>query len=159
MKKLFVNVCVLTLVAAIGCDRSATEVRDSATPASTGTTGDAAPTAVQKPVAGEADYTFSLSVPFESVALVQGGKTSVRIGINRGDNFGEQVQVKVTGLPKGVSVEADQPVITPGSTGLELMLVAADDAALGDFTAQVTGETASSGPDFTEEFKLTVSQE
>ena len=38
------------------------------------------------------------------------------------------------------------------------MLKVASDAALGDFTVKVTGRTASSGPDFSEEFMMTVAQ-
>ena len=47
---------------------------------------------------------------------------------------------------------------TPGSVGVDLTLKAAGDAALGDFTAKITGQTASSGDDFSKEIKFTVSQ-
>jgi uncharacterized membrane protein len=158
MKKVFMSLCVLALVTATGCGRTTLEGKDAAKPASSRTSAEAVPTVAKKPVAGEAEHTFSLSVPFESVALAQGGEESVRIGINRGENFGEQVEIKVSGLPKGVTVEPKEPVITQGNTGVDLMLKAASDAALGDFTAKVTGRTASSGADFSKEFKLTVSQ-
>jgi hypothetical protein len=55
-------------------------------------------------------------------------------------------------------VETSDPVIKHGSTGVTLLLKAAGDAALGDFTVKVTGHTASSGADFTQEFKITVAQ-
>ncbi len=186
MKRLFLNLCVLTLASMAGCGSSTDDRQDSTRPASDrrasdGVTAsetaaeekassesakedkevDAAkgkPSEAKESEAGEAERTFSLSVPFESVALTQGEDVSVRIGINRGTNFGEEVEIEVTGLPKGVSVESDEPTIEQGSTGLDLTFKATGDAALGDFTAKVTGRTESSTSDFTEEIKLIVSQ-
>jgi uncharacterized membrane protein len=158
MKKFVMSLCLVTLVIATSCTGTTQEGQQAGKPATSGNSSKAVQTVAKKPVAGEAEHTFSLSVPFESVALAQGEEQSVQIGINRGENFGEQVEIKVSGLPMGVTVETKEPVITQGSTGVELTLKAASDAALGDFTAKVTGQTASSGADFSEEFKLTVSQ-
>jgi uncharacterized membrane protein len=113
---------------------------------------------VEKPIAGEADKTFSLSVPFESVGLKQGEEKSVLIGINRGENFREEVAIEVSDLPTGVSLATTDPSISHGSTDATLKFKAAGDAALGDFTVKVTGHTASSGADFTKEFKMTVAK-
>lgn len=158
MNKLFVGLFGLTLMAALGCNQGT--VDDA--PASVQTTSDqpAEPVAIvaNKPIAGEADNTFSLSMPFESVTITQGEEKAVRIGINRGENFREEVEIKLSSLPAGVTVEAAEPVITRGSTGVTLMLKAASDAALGDFTAEVKGHTASSGADFSKEIKLTVAK-
>lgn len=154
MKKFVTSLCVLTLVTATSCSRTTREGQDAAKPAS----AESVQRVAKKPVAGEAEHTFSLSVPFVAVDLAQGEEQSIRIGINRGENFGEQVEIKVSDLPMGVTVETKEPVITQGSTGVELTLKAADDAALGDFTAKVTGHTTSSGADFSKEIKLTVSQ-
>jgi hypothetical protein len=64
----------------------------------------------------------------------------------------------VSDLPQGVTLETENPVIKEGDTDAALMLKAAPDAALGDFTFKVTGHTKSSGADFTEEVNLTVAQ-
>jgi uncharacterized membrane protein len=158
MKKSFVSLFLLTLVAAVGCNRYSPEGPEATSTADTEQSAEPVRTVVNKPIAGEADETFSLSVPFESVALTQGEEKSVLIGINRGENFREEVSIKVSGLPKGVTLETDAPVIKQGTTDATLMLKAAGDAALGDFTVNVTGHTASSAADFTKEFKMTVVQ-
>jgi uncharacterized membrane protein len=157
MKTLSLGLCVVMLAAAAGCSESVPQGPEAAAPAPHPQPTQPVQVVVKKPVASEAEHAFSLSVPFESITLVQGAEEAVRIGINRGVNFGEEVAVSVTGLPAGVAVEADQPVITQGETGVTLKLKAASDAALGDFTARVTGRTASSGADFSKEIKLTVS--
>lgn len=162
MKMFLMSSCVLVLVGLTGCSDPTPDGAESARPASERTAEPAPRGADQEvaaeSVAGEADQTFSLSVPFEAIALTQGEEISMRIGINRGENFGEKVEINVSGLPSGVAVETEEATITPGSTGVDLTLKAADDAALGDFTAEITGQTDSSGADFSKEIKLTVSQ-
>lgn len=188
MKTLVIGVCAFVMFAAFGCNNSTPErskaTASTENPAERVTTvkkpvvekpiaGDAdnkpvaekliagaaakAPV-VEKPDAGEADRTFSLSVPFESVALTQGEDTSVLIGINRGESFREDVAVEVSDLPTGVTLATTDPSIKHGSTDATLKLKAASDAALGDFTVKVTGRMASSGADFTREFKMTVAE-
>ncbi len=97
-------------------------------------------------------------MPFESVTLAQGDEKSLLIGINRGENFREDVAIEVSELPQGVTLDTVDPVIETGETDATLMLKAAPDAALGDFTFKVTGHTASSGADFSKEIKLTVTK-
>ncbi len=174
MKTLAIGVCAFVMFAAFGCNNSTPE-RSKATastekPAQPVTTvkkpvvekpiaGDAdKKPVVEKPIAGEADRTFSLSVPFESVALTQGEEKSVLIGINRGENFSEEVAIEVSDLPTGVTLATTDPSITHGSTDATLKFKAASDAALGDFTVKLTGHTASSSADFTKEFKMTVAE-
>jgi hypothetical protein len=170
MKTLSAGLLTFTLLAAVGCSHSAPETATAPAPTarveqpkSVSPTAHVVPaqpvaTVAKKPIAGEAEGTFSLSVPFESVTLKQGENKSVVIGINRGANFGEQVGIKVSGLPAGVSLESAEPVIEHGSTSETLTLKAASDAALGDFTVKVTGQTASSSADFAKEFKINVVQ-
>lgn len=160
MKTLAIGMCALVTFAAFGCGNSAPERSQT-----TASAEKSAPTVttvkkpvVDKPVAGEADMTFSLSVPFESIDLKQGAEESVVFGINRGEDFREEVAIEVSGLPKGVTLETTNPSIKHGSTDATLMFKAADDAALGDFTLKVTGRTASSSVDFAKEFKMTVAE-
>lgn len=145
----------MLLVGLVGCSGS-----DSVGPTATSTRTPTKPvvTTANKPIAGEADNTFSLSVPFQAITLKQGEEMAVVIGINRGANFGEEVALKVAGFPEGVTLDPTDPVIKPGSTVANLVLKAERDAALGDFTVKVTGQTASSGADSSNEFKITVTQ-
>ena len=152
--------CIASLVLVAGtlsgCGESATQGPEATTAASS---PKPEKVVVLKPtLPGEKEHTFSLSVPFEAVALTQGDNQEVQIGINRGENFGEQVAIKVSGLPAGVTVQPSDSVIPHGSTGVPLTFRAADDAALGSFSAQVTGRTQSSSADFTQVLKITVAQ-
>jgi len=152
MKKLTLSLSALLLATAAGCGQSSPEVQKTAKPAGP------VETTAMKPIAGEADRTFSLSVPFEAVSLTQGGEADVKIGINRGQDFAEEVALKLSDLPMGVTLDTKDPKITQGSTAVTLLLKADADAALGDFTVKVTGHTASSSADSSEEIKLKVAQ-
>lgn len=158
MKTLFAGLFVLTLTLAVGCTESSSDGPQAGTPPNPVQPNEPDKVVANQPIAGEADKTFSLSVPFESVTLTQGEQKSMLIGINRGDNFREEVALKVSGLPQGVTLETAKPVIKQGDTDAALMLKAAPDSALGDFTIEVTGQTASSGDDFTEKVEITVAQ-
>lgn len=160
MKTILVGLLMLAPFAAVGCGESAQKSPNATANAQDAPEQQSNPvtTVAKVPILGETDNTFSLSVPFESVALAQGEEKTVLIGINKGENFREQVAIKVTELPMGVTLDTTDPVIKQGSTEVTLMLKAASDAALGDFTFKLTGHTASSGADFSKEIKLTVSK-
>lgn len=106
--------------------------------------------------------TFTLSVPsnlpFVSTSVKQGKTAKVAIGINRDKHFDQDVTLKFAGLPKGVTLDPVSSVIKHGDTGANLMLVATDDAVLGDFTLSVTGHPTK-GHDATNTFKVTVSKQ
>lgn len=158
MKKFSSVLYVVTLFVATGCGGTTPDNEEMVAPSTVQSSEEVVQTVAKKPIAGEAEHTFSLSIPFEPVTLAQGEEKAVQIGINRGENFGEEVEIEVSGLPQGVTMETKEPVITKSSTGVTLQLNAAADAALGDFTAKVTGHTASSGADFTSEIKVVVTQ-
>jgi uncharacterized membrane protein len=159
MKRSFAGLALLTLVAAVGCNQSKMDPSEpTAVSESSNQSVEPKQTTVKKPIAGEADATFSLSVPFESIALTQGEQKPVLIGINRGKDFREQVAIALTGLPAGVTLETADSVIAHGSMDATLVLKAAADASLGTFTVKVTGHTTSSGADFSKEFKVIVTQ-
>ena len=136
MKSSFAGLLVMALVAFTGCDR--------------GTPG--GPGAANK--SAKADDTFNLSMP-GTTTLKQGETKEVVIGIKRGKNFQEEVALKVDGVPKGVSLTHPSSVIKHGETEAKVMLTAADDASLGDFTIKVTGHPTK-GADASNEFKITV---
>jgi hypothetical protein len=145
MTRSFTGFLVLGLVAFTGCNQG--------TPGGPG----AADKGAKKSVYGQADDTFSLSVPTLSTTLKQGETTEGSIGIKRGKNFDEAVTVALIDLPSGVTFASDTPVIKPGDTEVQFTLKAGDDAALGDFTVKVTGHPAK-GPDATNEFKISVAK-
>lgn len=156
MKTSFIASFVLVAVALSGCGESATQGPDVTTAASS---PKPEKVVVMKPtIPSEAEHTFSLSVPFKTVALTQGEDKEVRIGINRGENFGEEVAIKVSELPAGVTVQPSDAVIPHGSTGVPLTFRAAKDAALGNFSVQVKGHTQSSSADFKQVLEITVAQ-
>jgi len=103
----------------------------------------------------QAEDSFSLSVPMFATKIKQGESKAVTVGISRGKNFGEDVELKLDGLAKGVTIEPAAPVIKHGDKEAKLTFKAADDAALGDFTVKIIGHPEKGG-DATNELKLTV---
>lgn len=104
---------------------------------------------------GQTDDTFSLTTP--SVKLNQGEAKTVSVEIKRGENFSEDVSLKIADLPTGVTLDPVNPVIKHGQTEVKLTLTAADDAALGDFSVNVTGHPTE-GADGKSEIKLTIAK-
>jgi len=164
MKTSLAGLLALGLLATGGCNRGTPGgpgVTSPTTTAEAPTSADPsmpASTVTNKPIVVEADNTFSLSVPLTATTVKQGAEQSVVIGISRGRNFGEEVAIALVGLPAGVTLVTANPAIKHGSMETQLVLKAADDAALGDFTVKLTGHTATSGTDATNELKLTVAQ-
>lgn len=101
--------------------------------------------------------TFTLSVPFWTTGLKQGEAKGVSISISRDKKFDQDVALKINGLPKGVTVEPAGAVIKNGDSETKFVLKAADDAALGNFSVQITGHP-SKGADASHEFKFTVTK-
>ncbi len=145
MKRSFTGLLAMALVAVTGCNQG--------TP---GGPGAADPTA-KKPLYGQANDTFHLSVPTLSTTLKQGETKEGSIGIKRGKNFDEDVTLTFADVPKGVTLDPASPVIKHGDTEAKFTLKGADDASLGDFTVKVTGHPTKGG-DASHEFKLTVAQ-
>ncbi len=144
MKKkcVWVAIFLATVVALAGCNQ--------------GTSG--GPGAADPPVKeriGQTDDTFSLALP--SFSLNQGESKTVSVDINRGDNFSEDVSLKLSGLPTGVTFTPANPEISRDITDIELVFNATNDAALGDFTVEVTGHPTK-GADAVSEMNLTVSK-
>src|SRR5271169_206179 len=128
MKSLFAGLLVtgMALVAFTGCNR--------------GTSGGPGATDpdTKQPIYGQVDNTFNLSVPsnlpLKSTTIKQGETTKVPISITRGKNFEQDVALKITDLPTGVTLDPATSSIKHGDTEALFMFKAADDAALGDFT-------------------------
>jgi uncharacterized membrane protein len=104
----------------------------------------------------EKQETFTLSGP--SVTIKQGETKALPISVKRDKNFNEEVTVKVTDVPKGLTLDPASPVVSKtGDKEAQFTLKAADDAALGDFIIKVNGHPTK-GADATSEVKVTVTK-
>jgi uncharacterized membrane protein len=111
---------------------------------------------VGKPAVGNADDTFTLDVPTLSTSLKQGETKTVSIGIDRGDNFDQDVTVRMSDIPQGLTITPEEPMIGHGDEEVSLSISASGDAALGDFIVQLSGQPARSGTAAKNELKITV---
>lgn len=134
----------MTLMALSGCNQQGT-------PGGPGATN----TSAKKPVYGQADDTFNLSVPVMSSSLQQGEKLEATVGIKRATNFDEDVSLQFADVPDGVTVEPANPVIKHGDMEAKIMFQAGDEAPLGDFKVKITGHPTK-GSDAQIDFKLTI---
>lgn len=114
-------------------------------------------TAEYKPSLGVPDEAFSLSVPASSIRLTAGQSARVAVGINRGRNFQENVTLAISGLPEGVSVQPEAPMIKAGDPETPLDFHADANAETGDFKITVIGHP-STGADARSETTLTISR-
>jgi hypothetical protein len=60
-------------------------------------------------------------------------------------------------MPRGVTIDPQNPIIKRGETEAKLTFKAAGDASLGDFTLRVTGRPTK-GADASNEFRITVAK-
>ena len=158
MKSLHVGLVAMALVALNGCTQGTPGGPGAVnTPSTTPNKTTTTTTTVQKPVLGQAEETFNLSVPSLSTGMKQGETKAASISLSRGKNFDEDVTLKFDDLPKGITIDPDSPVIKHGEKEAKITFQAADDAALGDFTIKVTGHPTK-GADAKTEFKLTVAE-
>src|SRR5579862_1136882 len=101
MKKVFAICGLLAAVALVGCDKG------GSTPGGPGVTRPDS----GRNVMSEADETFSLSLSSSSTTIKQGETKTITVSVKRGKNFGEDVQLKIEGAPKGVSFDPASPTI------------------------------------------------
>ena len=109
------------------------------------------------PLAGDPEDSFRLDAPNLATTIKQGETKVVTIGISRAKNFDQDVTLKLVDVPKGVTIDPAEPMIKHGENEVKLNVTAAADAALNDFTVKLIGHPAT-GPDATNEFKLTVTK-
>ena len=112
-------------------------------------------TTVEKPVYGQKEDTFNLSVPMMATSLQQGATMESEVGIERAKNFGEDVSLKFFDLPEGVTVTPDSPIIKHGDENVKIMFTADATAAKGEYKVKVFGHPEK-GPDAEIEFKLNI---
>lgn len=143
MKTLFRRFAVLALAVIGGCSQG--------TPGGPGAT-DATGT---KPMYGQTDDTFNLSVPIMSSSVQQGEQSEVVVGIKRAKNFDDDVSLKFADVPQGVTVDPASPVIKHGDTDAKLAITASDEAPVGEYIIKVTGHPTKGG-DAGVDLKITV---
>jgi len=105
---------------------------------------------------GVPDNAFKLDPPNLETNINQGERKNVEIGINRGNNFDQDVRLSFENLPKGVKVEPASPVIKAGDKSANVMVEVAKDAAVGHHTITVKGKLMKEGPEATNTFKIEV---
>ena len=110
-----------------------------------------------KSTPSSAKASFQLSVPLLSTTVKQGETKAASIGIKRDKDFDQDVTLSFDNLPKGVTIDPERPVIKHGYEEAKVMVKAADDAALGDFTVKAMGHPAK-GEDASKDLKLTVAK-
>lgn len=114
---------------------------------------------VSKPLIGEKEETFSLDLPNLSTGIKQGETQNITIGIDRGQNFDEDVTLSLSNLPAGLTITPEKPVLKKGEEEVIISVAAAADAALGDFTVTVSGSPSGGGTTATNQLELTVKEQ
>jgi hypothetical protein len=97
---------------------------------------------------------FKLVTP--STTIAQGEKARLTIGIQRGENFSEDIALTFESLPQGVTIEPLQTVFKITASEETVSIEAAKDAAVGNFTINVISKPASQRQETIEPIKLTV---
>ena len=91
---------------------------------------------------GQRSTSFKISAPAMSTSLVQGEAKEVKLKVDRGKDFKEDVHLKFKAAEdaKGVSVEPSEHVVKAGDKEeLSVKVKAENDAALGDHVIHITG--------------------
>ena|SRR5579862_1906988 len=105
----------------------------------------------------QADDSFNLSASMLPTSIKQGERIETTIGIKRGKNFDEDVDLKFSNVPTGIKLAPSSAVIKHGDTDVPVTLEASKDASLGDFNITVTGHP-SKGADASIDFKISVAK-
>jgi hypothetical protein len=161
MKSLSVGLLALALVSFIGCE-SHNQPGGPGVNRAPGTSPTTPPPRNEpsgtsnRPVIGHAEETFTLHPP-SSLSLRQGETKAANISIKRGKNFDEDVTVKFSGIPQGVTFEPPTGMLKHSENEVKFNVHAGPDAAVGEFTIQMTGHPTK-GADATSDLKLKVAK-
>ncbi len=102
------------------------------------------------------DDTFKIVVPAMATDVKQGELQTVRVAVERGAEFKQQVKLELK-APAGIQVEPKDATVQPSDQGdVQLKITAAKDAAIGEHKIMVKG-TPDKGESTETEFKITVS--
>ena len=107
---------------------------------------------------GAGNETFKIVVPTMTGDVKQGELQTVRVAVERGDAFKQQVKLELK-APAGIEVEPKDATVKPGDKGdVQVKITAAKDAPLGEHKILVKG-TPDKGEPTETEFTITVSAE
>lgn len=104
----------------------------------------------------QSDNTFKIDVPNTETDIKQGEAQTVRIGINRGKSFDQDVKLDFQGAPNGVTVSPAVRVAKPDMKEVAVKVEAAPDAPLGEFKITVTATPARAGEPTSADFQVEV---
>jgi len=105
---------------------------------------------------GAGSDTFKIVVPATATDVKQGELQTVRVAVERGDGFKQQVKLELK-APAGIQVEPESARVQPSDEGdVQVKVTAAKDAAIGEHKIMVKG-TPDNGEPTETEFKITVS--
>jgi uncharacterized membrane protein len=99
---------------------------------------------------------FRLDPPNLATSIKQGESKNIRIGIDRGKNFDQDVKMEFAGAPKGVTVKPAGNELKAGDKEMVVTVDAAKDAALGEHAIAITGTPAKDGAKTSTSFKIDV---
>lgn len=104
---------------------------------------------------GAGSDTFKIVVPAMATDVKQGELQTVRVTLERGDGFKQQVKLELKS-PAGIEVDPKDTMVQPGDKGdVQVKITAAKDAPLGEHKIMVKG-TPDKGDSTETEFKITV---
>jgi uncharacterized membrane protein len=134
MKKLFGILLAAPLICGLGCNNSPPGGPGASKPSTGKTVGEKAH---ETTGVGNSENTFKISLPSLETSIKQGEKKTVKISISRGKNFDQDVNLTLSGLPKGITASPASPTIKASDKEADVTFEAAKDAELGDFTVKV----------------------
>ncbi len=91
------------------------------------------------------DQTFTLTMPTGATNIEQGSSQTVSIGVDRGEQFQEEVTVTFQ-PPQGVTIEPEQLTLAAGQDEGEVTVKVDPTVQPGEMLIQVTGEGGSGPP-------------
>jgi uncharacterized membrane protein len=101
--------------------------------------------------------TFKLKGPETATTVKQGEEAKIKLTVDRGKEFKQDVKFEHADQPKGVHVEFEPTTLKAGDKAELTMVVKADkDAALGPATIKVTGKPAEKGAETSVPVKIDV---
>jgi hypothetical protein len=89
------------------------------------------------PVEAVRANTFRLELPKDVTTMKQGERRTITIGMTRGINFDQDVTIDFVQAPAGITFEPARPILKHGERDVTVVVNAADDAALNEFSIQV----------------------
>jgi hypothetical protein len=109
-----------------------------------------------KPVVTDSKESFKLSTD-TSTTIKQGDRKDMKVGISRGSSFDQDVALKFNDLPQGVTIDPASPMLKHDAKDVQLVVAAAPDAPVGDYTIHIVGRPAT-GPDSISDLKLSIAK-